>query len=171
MRFGTEVKLSLEAAFDGGRITSDGGLVRLAKANEELGLCEAIAAHVPEWRGRKVRHSLAPLVKQRVFQIACGYEDQNGSNPLRTDPLFKLVCGPSLPETGKDLASQPTISRLENAVDARGCYRMAQTLFELYLRQRGKRGVPKRILLDLDATADPAHGEQEGAYYHGFYGV
>jgi hypothetical protein len=161
--------LALEAAFDGGRLTSDGGLMWLAKADEELGVCEEIASHVPEWRkGPSVRHSLVTLVRQRVLQIACGYEDQNDSDTLRRDPLLKLVCG-RLPETAGDLASQPTISRLENAPNARACLRMAEALGELYVRERGKGGAPSRILLDFDATDDPAHGDQEGAYYHGYY--
>ncbi len=161
--------LALEAAFDGGRLTSDGGLIWLAEADEELQLCEKIASHIPEWRkGPSVRHSLETLVRQRVFQIACGYEDQNDSDTLRRDPLLKLVCG-SLPETDGDLASQPTISRLENAPDARACLRMAEALGELYVRERSKGGVPERVLLDFDATDDPAHGDQEGAYYHGYY--
>jgi Transposase DDE domain group 1 len=167
MRFET-TPLALEAAFDGGKLTSDGGLIWLAEADEELGLCEKIASHVPEWRGPSLRHSLVTLVRQRVLQIACGYEDQNDSDTLRSDPLLKLVCG-SLPETDGDLASQPTISRLENAPDARACLRMAEALGELYLRERSKHGAPSRILLDFDATDDPAHGEQEGAYYHGYY--
>ena len=161
--------LALEAAFDGGKLTSDGGLVWLAKADEELGVCEEIASHVPEWRkGPSLRHSLVRLVRQRVLQIACGYEDQNDSDTLRSDPLLKLICG-SLPETDGNLASQPTISRLENAPDARSCLRIAEALGELYLRERSKGGVPSRILLDFDATDDPAHGDQEGAYYHGYY--
>ncbi len=168
MRFETQSTLALEAAFDGGRITSDGGLVWLAKMDEESGLCEAISECVPEWRKRKGRHSLDSLIRQRVFQIACGYEDQNDADSLREDPLLKMVCG-SLPESGVDLASQPTFSRLENAADVRCCYRIAQALFELYLRERGKEGAPKRVLLDFDATDDPVHGEQEGSYYHGYY--
>ena len=72
MRFETQAALALEAAFDGGRITSDGGLVWLAEADGELGLCEAVSACVEEWRKRKGRHSLASLVRQRVFQIASG---------------------------------------------------------------------------------------------------
>jgi hypothetical protein len=104
MRFETEARLPLEAAFDGGRLTSDGGLLWLEKMDEELGLCQAISECVPEWRRRKGRHSLASLVRQRVFQIACGYEDQNDSEFLREDPLLKVVCG-SLPESGADLAS------------------------------------------------------------------
>ncbi len=167
-RFQTPASLDLEAAFDGGRITSDGGLVWLAEADRELKLCERIAEHVPEWRGRSSRHSLVALVRQRVYQIACGYEDQNDADTLRSDPLLKLVLG-RLPEAGEDLASQPTISRLENAPGARDCLRIARALAEIYVRERGKEGAPKRVLLDLDSTDDPTHGEQEGAYYHGYY--
>ena len=168
-RFKTPTPLVLEAAFDGGRLTSDGGLAWLAEVDRDLGLCERLAEHVPEWRGPSTRHSLATLVRQRVFQIACGYEDQNDSDALRVDPLLKLVCG-RLPESGADLASQPTISRLENASDGRACLRIARALADLYIEQRGEEGsVPERILLDFDSTDDPVHGNQEGAYYHGFY--
>jgi hypothetical protein len=109
------------------------------------------------------------LVRQRIFQIASGYEDQNDSDFLREDPLLKLVCG-ALPESGADLASQPTICRMENAVTSGACYRIAQALVELYVRERSKGGAaPKKVLLDLDATDDPAYGDQEGSYYHGYY--
>jgi hypothetical protein len=170
IRFETPTALALEAAFDGGRLTSDGGLSWLAKMDSEMGLSQSISECVPEWRTRRGRHTLLALVKQRLYQIACGYEDQNDSNSLRKDPLLKVVCGSSLPESGADLASQPTICRLENAANRRSsCYRIAQTLFELYLRERGKDGAPKKILLDFDATDDPTHGDQEGSYYHGYY--
>ena len=178
-RFPVPAALPVEACFDGGRLTSDGGLPWLDEADGILGLCSALAAVVPEWRRRagSVRHSLATLVRQRVFQIACGYEDQNDADTLRTDPLLKLVCG-SLPESGPDLASQPTFSRLENAVRATSCYRLALALGRVYLterarvaRERGESGgVPRRILLDLDGTDDPTHGDQEGSAYHGYYG-
>lgn len=168
MRFETPAELALEAAFDGGRLTSDGGLTWLAKTDAELGVCEAIAQQMPEWRKRKGQHSLVTLIKQRVYQIACGYEDQNDSNFLRSDPLLKLVCG-ALPESGQDLASQPTICRMENAVGSRAYYRIAQALLELYVRERGKDGAPKKVLLDFDATDDPTHGDQEESYYHGYF--
>ena len=168
MRFETPAELALEAAFDGGRLTSDGGLTWLAKTDAQLGVCEAIAEQMTEWRKRKGRHSLLTLVKQRVYQIACGYEDQNDSNFLRSDPLLKLVCG-ALPESGEDLASQPTLSRMENAVGSGACYRIAQALFELYVRERGKDGAPKKVVLDFDATADPTYGDQEESYYHGYF--
>ncbi|MDP9480618.1 MAG: IS1380 family transposase [Actinomycetota bacterium] len=170
MRFQTPAPLDLEAAFDGGRVTSDGGLLWLADVDRELGLCEAIAGEVPEWRGRSAKHSLSALVRQRVYQIACGYEDQNDADALRADPLLKLVLG-RLPETDPDLASQPTLSRLENAPGARDCLRIARALAELYVRERAKENgtPPSRVLLDLDSTADPTHGEQEGSRYHGYY--
>jgi hypothetical protein len=103
-----------------------------------------------------------------VFQIACGYEGQDAADTLRSDPLFKLVCGRVPGEA--DLASQPTLSRLENAVEFKACYRLAVALVQLYLQERERDGVPKRIVLDFDGTDDPAHGKQEGAAYHGFYG-
>jgi hypothetical protein len=169
IRVAVPASLPLEATFDGGRLTTDGGLPWLSEAEATLGICTAYAACVPEWRRGPVRHSLATLVRQRVFQIACGYEDQDDADTLRTDPLLKLVCG-RLPETGADLASQPTLSRLENAVDRRACYRLAVALGDLYLRERERGGVPRRILIDVDSTDDPTHGHQEGTAYHGYYG-
>src|SRR5919201_96006 len=158
----------LQASFDGPQLTSDGGLCWLAEADTALGLCAALAQHIPEWRRGPVRHALETLVRQRVFEIACGYEDQDDADTLRADPLLKLVCG-RLPEAA-DLASQPTLSRLENAVDAKACYRLALALVQLYLQEREREGLPAHIVLDFDGTDDPAHGQQEGVAYHGFYG-
>jgi hypothetical protein len=144
----------------------------VGEADAALGLCGALAAVLPEWRRGPVRHALETLVRQRVFQIACGYADQDDADALRTDPLLKLVCG-RLPQTGRDLASQPTFSRLENAVRPRDCYRLALVLLDAYLRERSRlapTGRPRRVLLDLDGTDDPTHGGQEGSAYHGYYG-
>ena len=160
--------VNLGVQFDGGQLTSDGGLPWLVEAETTLGVCAALAACVPEWRRGGVRHSLERLVRQRVFQIACGYEDQDDADRLRTDPAFKLACG-RLPASEPDLASQPTLSRLENAVDRHAVERLAEALADLYSRERGRAGVPARILLDLDGTDDPVHGEQEGVAYHGYY--
>ena len=176
VRFAVPAPLPLEARFDGGRLTSDGGLPWLEEADAVLGLCGAFATVVPEWRHRvrSARHALETLVRQRVFQIACGYEDQNDATTLRTDPLLKVVCG-RRPETGPDLASQPTFSRLENAVRATTCYRVALALGTIYLDERARLahqetgGPPQRVLLDLDGMDDPTHGEQEGTAYHGYY--
>jgi hypothetical protein len=166
--FSGAAPLPLEARFDGGRLTSDGGLPWLEAAEAALGLCGAFAAAIPDWRRRPVRHTRETLVRQRVFQIACGYEDQDDADFLRSDPLLKLVCG-RLPETGPDLASQPTLSRLENAVDRKSCYRLALALGALYLCERERDGIPHHIVLDIDGTDDPTHGQQEGSASHGYY--
>ena len=131
-------------------------------------MCAALAACVPEWRRLHIHHSIASLVRQRVFQMACGYEDQNDADTLRSDPLLKLVCGRQ-PEGDADLASQPTLSRLENAVDRQACRRLAHALLAVYLRAREQDGPPAHILLDIDSTDDPTHGAQEGSCYHGYY--
>ena len=156
------------ACFDAERVTSDGGLPWLAAADAALGLCDALAACLPDWRRGPVRHSLATLVRQRVFQIACGYVDQNDADTLRSDPLLKLVCGRH-PDADPDLASQPTLSRLENAVDRHAVRALALALLAIYLHERERLGVPPRVLLDFDGTDDPAHGDQEGVAYHGYY--
>lgn len=159
----------LDATFDLDALTSDGGLVWLREADDALGLSATFAAQIPDWRRRRGRHALQTLIQQRLYQIACGYEDQNDATTLRDDPLLKQVCG-RLPLTGAPLASQPTLSRLENAVNRRSCYRLAVALGAVYLRERERDGVPRRILLDLDGTADPVHGDQEGSGYHGYFG-
>ncbi|CAN5626462.1 IS1380 family transposase [soil metagenome] len=158
----------IEAHFDLDEVTSDGGLLWLAEADDELGLSVALATVVPEWRRGPVRHSLASLVRQRVFQIACGYPDQNDATTLRHDPLLQLSCDhPGV------LASQPTLSRLgapwANAVDEASCAALAEVLLDCFLAQREQNGPPGYVLLDLDSTDDPTHGEQEGSAYHGYY--
>jgi hypothetical protein len=159
---------SVHTRFDGPQLTSDGGLCWLSEADTALDLCTGLAACIPEWRSGPVRHSLETLVRQRVFQIACGYEDQDDADTLRSDPLLKLVCGRLL--DGPDLASQPTLSRLENAVDFKACYRLARALLNVYLQERGRSDRPTHILIDADSTDDPTYGDQDGSAYHGYYG-
>jgi len=166
--FGTRAGVPLVAAFDGGRLTSDGGLPWVAEADTALHLCATLARQIPDWRRRAVVHSLETLVRQRVYQIACGYEDQDDADTLRTDPLLKLVCG-RRPASGLPLASQPTMSRLENHISRHTSERLATALVDLYVRERGQAGPPARIVLDFDGTDDPAHGQQEGVAYHGYY--
>lgn len=166
--FAPPATLPLAVDFQGGRLTSDGGWPWVAEADHALGLTAALAAALPDHRRRRGRHTLLELLRQRIYQIVAGYEDQDDADALRSDPLLKLVCG-RLPESDPDLASQPTFSRLENGFAARDCYRLAEALGEVYLRERERAGAPTRIVLDLDSTDDPTHGEQEGSAYHGYY--
>lgn len=166
--FAPPVGLPLTVDFHGGRLTSDGGWCWVAEADADLRLSATLAAAVPD-DCRRCRHPRRTLLQQRLFQIAAGYADQNDADRLRGDPLLKLVCG-RLPESDPDLASQPTLSRFENAFSAQDCYRLAEALGEVYLRERERAGTPAHILLDLDSTDDPVHGEQEGRAYHGYYG-
>ncbi len=155
MRFQTPARLALEAAFDGGRLTSDGGLLWLAQADRELGLCDKIAGHVPKWRGRSAKHPLVSLVRQRAYpEVLLRLRGPERLRDPRSDLLLKLVSG-TLPGTGADLASRATMSRLENAPDGRTCLRMARALGELYVQRRGKGDAPKRVLSGFDSTDDP----------------
>jgi hypothetical protein len=159
--------LPLAASFDLDAVTSDGGLVWVREADAHLGLTARFAAAIPEWR-RHPRHPLPMLLQQRIYQIAGGYADQNDATTLRHDPLFKFACG-RRPVSGAALASQPTLSRLETRSNRKMCYRLAVALVDVYLQERERTGIPRRIRLDIDGTDDPTHGQQEGAGYHGYF--
>src|SRR5499426_2798850 len=159
---------AVDLDFDGGRLSSDAGLVLLKDPDEQLGLTRALAAVLQDPRDpRRVHFTLHDLLKQRVLQIAAGYEDANDANTLRHDPIFKLLLG-RLPDTGAPLASQPTLSRFENHVSRTELYRMARVLVEQFLASYAR--PPQLIVLDFDDTEDAVHGEQEQARYDGYYG-
>ena len=154
--------------FDGGRLSSDGGLVLLGDPDDQLGLTRDLAAVLRDPRDpRRVDFTLHDLLKQRVLQIAAGYEDGNDATTLRHDPIFKWLLG-RLPESGPPLASQPTISRFENRVSRTELYRLARVLVDHFIASYER--PPKLIVLDFDDTEDPAHGEQEQVRYDGYYG-
>ena len=157
----------VRAAFDAEPISSDGGLVLLSHVDRALGLVASVARQLPRWRDeRYVEHDDDELLRQRIFQIAAGYEDCNDANTLRRDPVLKASCGRDPLDDG-DLASQPTLSRLENAVGVKSCYRIAQALLESYVARHPKR--PSRIVIDIDTTADPLHGQQELRFFNAHY--
>jgi hypothetical protein len=159
---------AVDLDFDGGRLSSDAGLVLLKAPDEQLGLTQGLAAVLKDSRDpRRVHFTLHDLLKQRVLQIAAGYEDANDANTLRHDPIFKLLLG-RLPDTGAPLASQPTISRFENHVSRTELYRMARVLVEQFIASYAC--PPQLVVLDFDDTEDPVHGEQEQARYDGYYG-
>ena len=155
------------ARFDGGDITSDSGLLLLKQANDKLKVVESLAGSICDVRqAGKVQHDTASLLAQRMFGIACGYEDANDHDTLRSDAALKVACGRA-PKSGEDLASQPTLSRLENAVTPRDLRRMMVELARIVVGQ-----LPadcKQIVLDIDATEDPCHGQQELNLFNKFY--
>jgi len=159
---------AVDLDFDGGRLSSDAGVVLLKDIDDQLGLTRHLAAMLSDPRAaRRVHFTLHDLLKQRVFQIAAGYEDANDANTLRDDPIFKLMLD-RLPETGAPLASQPTISRFENRISRTELYRMALVLLEQFIASYAS--PPSVIVLDVDDTEDPVHGQQEHARYDGYYG-
>ncbi len=120
------------AAFDGGRITSDGGVMLLAQAERRLGIADQLARVIPDGRdASRVTHLLPDILRARIFAIACGYEDADDLDRLRFDPAFKLACG-RLPDAGRDLCSQPTVSRWENAPSLRDLIRLMGVMVDLY---------------------------------------
>ena len=154
--------------FEGGRLSSDAGLVLLNDPDEQIGLTRDLAAVLRDRRDpRRIDLTLHDLLKQRVGQLAAGYEEANDANTLRHDPIFTVRLG-RLPESGPPLASQPTISRFENRVSRPELYRLARGFVEQFIASYER--PPKLIVLDVDDTEDPAHGEQEHIRYDGYYG-
>jgi hypothetical protein len=146
--------------------SSDSGWLLLRQAEERLGLTRRLAECLHDGREPgKVRHDLQTLVLQRVLQIAAGYEDCNDADRLRSDPVLKLCCG-RRPEAG-DLASQPTLSRFENAVGWDEWRALRDALVRLFIHRQGR--PPREIVIDLDSTDDEVHGHQQLRLFHGYY--
>ena len=174
------------ASFDGGTLSSDGGVLLLAEVDRRLGLLEQFAACFKDHRNPDlVEHSVEELVRQRVFGLALGYEDLNDHDELRTDPLLASVVGKADPtgsdrrqeqDRGKPLAGKSTLNRLELGTVKQDRYRKisldteAVDRFFVDVFLAAHQQAPAEIVLDLDATDDPLHGEQEGRFFHGYYG-
>ena len=155
------------AAFNGGLISSDGGVLLLAGADKRLGLIDTMAAIIPDHRDpNQITHTLADILRARIFAIACGYPDADDLDDLRKDPAFKLACG-RLPESGDDLASQPTMSRWENAPDLRTLVRLTHAMVDLWCASY--RRPPQAVTLDIDDTADTVHGHQQLSLFNAHY--
>ena len=157
----------LYARFDGGRLSSDGGVLLLRGIEKRLGLAARLAGCLTDARDpASTTHSYADMIRARMFAIACGYEDCDDLDVLRFDPAFKLACG-RLAETGNDLMSQPTLSRLENAPSWRELARMGLSMIDLFCDSADH--VPDRIVLDIDDTDDTVHGGQQLALFNAHY--
>lgn len=157
----------VSARFDGGDLTSDGGLVLLRQADRRIGLTQAMDAAVTDRRQQaKVEHTLGEMLRERVFAIACGYEDANDLDTLRSDPALKLACERK-PLSGRALASQPTLSRMENGLRRRDLLAMGMAMAERVVAQLP--ADTRSVILDVDATDDPCHGQQELEFFNGYY--
>ncbi len=125
--------MSVRAAFDGGAMSSDSGALLLAGVDRQMGLTDRLAASFNDRRHPSyVDHALTDLLKQRIYQQACAYEDGNDANALRADPMFKLAVGRKPLDEANDLASQPTFSRLENAATRKDVYHMSLALIDQF---------------------------------------
>ncbi len=158
----------VQADFDAGTLSSDGGVLFLRPLEAQMEIIKRLSQVLVDRRHPSyVEHSYEDLMRQRVFQIACGYEDANDCNFLRHDPAFKAACH-RLPLCGDPLGSQPTMSRMENAVGPRDLYRMTRALLDLFLNSYEQD--PTAILLDIDDTNDTTHGDQQLALFNAHYG-
>jgi hypothetical protein len=157
----------VHVAFDGGRLTSDAGVLVLAEIERRLGIAERLARCLEDPRDPvRVRHGLAEMIRFRALLIAAGYADANDCDALRTDPAFKMAVG-RLPESGEDLCSQPTMCRLENLPRPTALKRMMAAMVELFCDSFEQ--VPRRVVLDIDDTEDRVHGHQQLSLFHAHY--
>ena len=153
----------VEARFEGGEITSDGGSLLLRQADRYLGLTQAVAEALSDRRRRKsCMHDAHALLRQRVYAVALGYEDLNDHETLRREVGLQTAV-----ERARPLASASTLCRFENRADATAAWRIHEVLVERFIGSF--KAPPKELILDFDATDDPVHGERAGRFFHGFY--
>jgi hypothetical protein len=158
----------VRADFDGGALSSDFGALLLRGIDRQIGLTERLAAAVRDRRHPSyIDHPLRDLFAQRIYQIASGYADGNDAQSLRHDPLFKLSVERLPLEPAQDLASAPTFSRLEHSVTRSDLYRLTQAFVDHFIASYPE--PPAAIVLDLDHSEDPTHGQQELTFYHHHY--
>jgi hypothetical protein len=155
----------IEAGFSGGDVSGDGGVMVLRQADHRLSLVQALDAVIADPRDPDlVTHRQIDLLRQRIYGIALGYEDLNDHDSLRKDLAWQ-----SAVERGEELASSPTLCRLENRADRRTATAMSRVLVEQFIASF--KAAPAELILDFDATDDRVHGLQEGHFFHGYYGA
>jgi hypothetical protein len=152
---------SISVDFSASEISSNGSLVLLEKIEREHKLIKKFSKHLPDIRDPKlITYTREDQLKQRVFMLMLGYEDTNDVTHLQHDPLFKDILQ-------GDLASQPTISRFENSLDKHSIFKLSNLWVDNYVSSLSGR---KRIVIDVDATDDPTHGNQQMSMFNGYYG-
>ena len=162
--FGKVGRGRIEAEFEGGEISSDGGgALLLRQAERRFGLLSAASRCLPDRRNRcLIRHTRLAQLTQRVFGIALGYEDLNDHDRLRDDVALQVAMGQK--HAG---SSSPTLCRFENAMERPVAVALHEVLIDHFIQRQG--AAPSELILDLDATDDPVHGDQQGRFFHGYY--
>jgi hypothetical protein len=154
----------IEGAFTGGEVSSDGGVQLLGLADRKLGLTAAVAKVLPDARDPlKIEHTVGDLLRQRIYALACGYEDLNDHDTLRKDLCLQSAVG-----RDEALASSPTLCRFENGFGRGQAAALHAVLFAQFVASFAE--APAELILDFDATDDRVHGQQHGAHFHGYYG-
>jgi len=154
------------SCFDEPQVSSDGGVLFLREIDRQIGLTDRLVSAIDDKRRQThIDHGLDELLTQRIYQICCGYEDADDCDHLKGDPAFKIAVGRD-PQEDPDLGSQPTMSRLENSITARDLLRIGYALIDNFINSYPE--PPKVIVLDMDPTADEAHGRQEMIHFNGF---
>jgi hypothetical protein len=163
MLFGRLGRREIEANFGGGALSSDGGLMLVRQVDRRLGLSKAVADALHDPRDpERITHELRDLVAQRLYGLCCGYEDLNDHGQLRQDPLMQTAVG-----TAAELASSPTLSRLETRATRSDIVALNRVLVEQFIASH--RIAPEELILDVDASDIPLHGEQEKGEFHAYY--
>jgi len=156
-----------EVSYTGNQISTDGGLLLLREMNERLGLIDRFTYCIDDSRDQRyIDHQMISMLKQRIYQIAAGYEDANDCNTLRHDSIFKF-CADQMPDSGASLASQPTISRLENQISNRELYNIGKSFVEQFIASYAI--APGMIVLDCDDTNHNVYGGQQLAIFNDYY--
>ncbi len=160
LQFSRVKQRTITADFNGGRLTTDAGILLLREVDQRIGLLDAINGCLPDPRdSRYIVHEQREMLAQRIFSLALGYEDLNDQQTLRDDPALQIAAGKTAHEESP-LASPPTLCRLENRVNRKTLVAMSKLFVEHFLASYKE--PPEEIVLDFDATDDPIHGQQEG---------
>ena len=163
MNFGRLGRRQIEANFEGGAISSDGGLMLLRQVDRRIGLSAAVAAALHDPRNQDlITHELRDLVAQRLYGLCCGYEDLNDHAALRSDPLMQTAVG-----TGEELGSSPTLCRMEQRANRADVAGLNRVLVEQFVAAQP--AAPEGLVLDIDASDIALHGDQERSEFHGYY--
>ena len=165
--FPAVARKKVSAAFDGGMLSSDAGVLLLGNVERRIGIAHRISACLKDRRDPDcIKHTVEEMLRLRVLAIAAGYEDANDFDRLRYDPIFKMAAGRS-PEDGDPLCSQPTLSRLENAPSRTELGRMMLAMIDQFCSSYSR--APKSIILDIDDTVDAVHGNQQLSLFNAHY--